>query len=148
MDWSSWTRCDELLLFFFCVVLFIITVIIVSLQLNSVAKSLDMLRGSLSRWLLPYDNNTRIDEQCSNVRTVVDNMPDYLVGKLTERQVNYLVTAVNKVRQLVRVKIADDNDLEQARTALESTATFFQRLVEEARIAGISPYALFSSKRV
>lgn len=107
-----------------------------------------MLRGSLSRWLLPYDNNTRIDEQCSSFRTVVDNMPDYLVGKLTQKQVTYLVSEVNKVRQLVRVKIADDNDLEQARTALESTAIFFQRLVEESAACNISPYALFSSKRI
>ena len=106
-----------------------------------------MLRGALSRWLLPYDNNTRIDEQSSNIRTVVDNMPDYLMGKLTERQVKYLVTEVNKVRQLVRVKIADDNDLEQAKEALQSTAMFFQRLTDEAKVLQVSPFTLFSSKR-
>ena len=106
-----------------------------------------MLRGSLSRWLLPYDHNTRIDEQCSTMRTVVDNMPDYLVGKLTEKQVDYLVKGVNNVRQLVRVKIADDNDLEQARAALESAAMFFHRLTEESKAAQLTPYTLFSSKR-
>lgn len=106
-----------------------------------------MLRGALSRWLLPYDDKTRIDEQCSSFRTVVDNMPDDLVGKLTQKQVTYLVTEVNKVRQLVRVKIADDNDLEQARTALESIAMFFQRLIDEAAAVKMSPYVLFSSRR-
>ena len=34
-------------------------------------------------------------------------------GKLTERQVHYLVAGANGVRKLVRIKIADDNDLDQ-----------------------------------
>jgi len=45
-------------------------------QLNALAKSLGVLRGALSRWLLPYDHNTRIDEQCSTPHSVVDNMPE------------------------------------------------------------------------
>jgi hypothetical protein len=118
------------------------------LQLNSVAKSLKVLRGALSRWLLPYDHNTRIDEQSSNVRAVVESMPDFLKGKLTEKQVNYLVTGVNTVRKLVRIKIADDNDLEQARTALKIILAFFQRLTDEADQLHMSSYALFASKRV
>lgn len=106
-----------------------------------------MLRGALSRWLLPYDNNTRIDDQASNFKAVVDSMPDYLIGQLTERQVNYLVTGVNSVRQLIRIKIADDNDLEQARSALELIANFFQRLTDEAKIVHTSPFELFKTKR-
>ncbi len=34
-------------------------------ELDDVAKSLNILRGTLSRWLLPYDQNTRLDEQSS-----------------------------------------------------------------------------------
>jgi hypothetical protein len=82
-------------------------------ELNRVAKSLNILRGTLSRWLLPYDNNTAISDQISNVHSVVDSMPDSIRGKLTEKEVHYLVSGLNSVRQLVRVKIADDNDLEQ-----------------------------------
>ncbi len=82
-------------------------------ELNRVASSLQILRGTLSRWLLPYDNNTSISDQISNVNSVVDAMPDSIRGKLTEKQVHYLVSGLNSVRQLVRVKIADDNDLEQ-----------------------------------
>lgn len=41
------------------------------------------------------------------------NVPSELRGKITERQVHYLVNGANNVRQLVRIKIADDNDLLQ-----------------------------------
>lgn len=116
-----------------------------SYQLDRVAKSLNMLRGALSRWLLPYDNNTSIADQASNFSSVVDHMPDYLRGKLTEKQVNYLVSGLNGVRQLIRVKIADDNDLAQARVSLQTAADFFRRLISEAEKCGDSPYHLFRS---
>jgi hypothetical protein len=115
-------------------------------QLNRVAKSLNMLRGTLSRWLLPYDNNTSISDQCSNFSSVVDHMPEDLRGKLTEKQVNYLVSGVNGVRQLIRVKIADDNDLELARDSLQTAADFLKRLTTEAEKYGDSPFELFRSR--
>jgi len=108
----------------------------------SVAKSLNILRGTLSRWLLPYDNNTRIDEQCSTPHSVVENMPDALRGKLTERQVHYLVGGANSVRKLVRIKIADDNDLDQARRALKTALDFFRRLQEVAATNELTPWQL------
>lgn len=97
-------------------------------QLNDEAKALHVMRGTLSRWLLPYDNNTRIDEQSSTAASVLDSMPDNLQGKIAERRVHYLVTGLNNVRKLIRVKIADDNDLEQARQALKTTVVFFKEL--------------------
>ena len=111
-------------------------------QLNNVAKTLDVLRGTLSRWLLPYDNNTRIDEQCSTPHSVLENMPDSIRGKISERQIHYLVAGANSVRKLVRIKIADDNDLEQARQALKTALDFFRRLQEDSADAGITPYQL------
>lgn len=113
-------------------------------QLNETAKSLNVLRGTLSRWLLPYDNNTRIDEQCSTPHSVVENMPDALRGKLTERQVHYLVAGVNSVRKLVRIKIADDNDLAQARRALKITVEFFKQLQDASAAANISMFELLN----
>ena len=47
--------------------------------------------------------------------SVLENIPSALQGKMTERQIHYLVKGANNVRKLVRIKIADDNDLEQAR---------------------------------
>lgn len=110
--------------------------------MNSIAKTLNVLRGALSRWILPYDNNTRIDSQCSTPHSVVENMPDEFRGKLTERQVHYLVAGANGVRKLIRVKIADDNDLEQARKALKSTDMFFKALYHRAKQANMQPYKL------
>ncbi len=58
------------------------------------------------------------------------------------RQVHYLVAGANGVRKLVRVKIADDNDLEQARKALKSTDMFFKALYHRAKESNMTPYAL------
>ncbi len=110
--------------------------------MNMIAKQLGVLRGSLSRWVLPYDQSTRIDTQCSTPHSVVDNMPADFRGKLTERQVHYLVAGANEVRKLVRIKIADDNDLEQAREALKTTDSFFKRLYRRAEQVGVAPFEL------
>lgn len=112
--------------------------------MNSIAKNLNVLRGALSRWILPYDNNTRIESQCSTPHSVVENMPDEFRGKLTERQVHYLVAGANGVRKLVRVKIADDNDLEQARQALITTNSFFKVLYHQAKKHDMAPFELLT----
>ena len=111
-------------------------------QLDDVSKSLNVSKGALSRWLLPYDHNTRIDEQASTPNSVVENMPMALRGKLTEKQVHYLVSGANNVRRLVRIKIADDNDLEQARTALITSVSFFKMLSKEAEQLKLSSFDL------
>ncbi len=113
--------------------------------MNIICKSINVLRGALSRWLLPFDNNTRIDSQCSTPHSVVENMPEEFRGKLTERQVHYLVAGANGVRRLVRIKIADDNDLEQARTALLATDKFFKALYQAAEQGGMSPFQLLQT---
>lgn len=110
--------------------------------MNTFAKTLNVLRGALSRWLLPYDNNTRIETQCSTPHSVVEKMPEEFRGKLTERQVHYLVAGANEVRKLVRIKIADDNDLEQAREALKTTDAFFKKLYRRAKQLDLHPFEL------
>ena len=110
--------------------------------MNSLAKSLHVLRGALSRWLLPFDHNTRIDSQCSTPHSVLESMPVEFKGKLSERQVHYLVAGANGVRKLVRIKIADDNDLEQARQALKTTNDFFKLLYDRAESLGKAPFEL------
>ena len=109
-------------------------------EMDEVAKSLNILRGTLSRWLLPYDQNTRLDEQSSTPHSVLENIPSALRGKISERQVHYLVKGANNVRRLVRIKIADDNDLEQARVALKTAVAFMKKLHERASIFSKSPF--------
>lgn len=101
-------------------------------ELNEVAASLKINRGTLSRWLLPFDTNTSIAEQSSDLSSVDENTPPELKGKITNEQLKFLVGGVNGVRQLVRVKIADDNDLETATAAVRTTTEFLTRLIKAA----------------
>jgi len=101
-------------------------------ELNEVAASLKINRGTLSRWLLPFDTNTSIEEQSSEFSSVDENTPPELKGKITNEQLKFLVGGVNGVRQLVRVKIADDNDLETATSAVRTTTVFLTRLIKAA----------------
>lgn len=96
--------------------------------MNVLAQTLNVLRGTLSRWLLPFDHNTRIDEQSSTLHSVLKTVPEFLQGKISDRKISYLVTGLNGVRKLIRVKIADDNDLEQARDGLQTIVAFFKEL--------------------
>lgn len=77
--------------------------------------------------------------------SVFVNMPEQLKGKLTERQVHYLVAGVNSVRKLVRIKIADDNDLDQARRAIKTTVDFFKDLQEIASKSDKNMFSILSS---
>ena len=59
-------------------------------------------------------------------------MPADVRRQLGDKDVGYLVKSANSVRRLIRVKIADDNDLNTARDALATAARFFRRVTEEA----------------
>jgi len=97
--------------------------------LNALAQKLNVLRGSLTRWLLPFDHNTRIDEvQSSTLQSVLNNVPEFLQDKIPRNIISDFVFRLNNIRKLVRVKIADDNDLEQARDALKAIVSFFKKL--------------------
>lgn len=114
------------------------------------AASLNINRGTLSRWLLPFDSNTSISDQQSDVNSVDSNTPPELKGKITVEQLKYLVSGVNGVRQLVRVKIADDNDLETATAAVRTTTEFLKRLMKAAQEMNdngqaTTPYELLQS---
>lgn len=102
-------------------------------QLNQVAESVHLQRGTLSRWLLPFDTSTSVSEQQSVYSSVAENIPGALHGKITEDKLKYLVDGVNGVRKLVRVKIADDNDLRTATEALQTTSKFLKRLQTTAQ---------------
>lgn len=106
------------------------------------ARNLNVLRGTISRWILPFDSNTRLDGQCSTPLSVLEKMPESLRGKISDRQIHYLVSGANSVRQLVRIKIADDNDLEQAKNALLKSKEFFRLLQVESSNLKMSPFEL------
>lgn len=53
------------------------------------------------------------------------------------------MAGANGVRRLVRIKIADDNDLDQAKVALVTTINFFKRLNTESVKNNMTSYELF-----
>ena len=80
-------------------------------QLDKTAKSLNCLRGAISRWILPYDASTSVADQSSMIRQVLDSTPDDLQGRLSEKHISYLVAGANSVRKLVRVKVRHTSEL-------------------------------------
>ena len=44
-------------------------------ELDFHARKLNMLRGTLARWLLPFDTNTAASEQRSAIDSVLRNVP-------------------------------------------------------------------------
>ena len=93
-------------------------------KLNAIANDLGILRGTLSRALLPFDTNTSVSDQ-ANVenKSQLNNGVDVLnkIKLSTQQQLKYQLISL---RQLVKVKIADDADLDQCRDALLTIKSF------------------------
>jgi len=98
-------------------------------QLEEKAAELNILRGTLSRLLLPYNEGTAAATQRANTPSAGDSPLDKVMDIQTRRK---MVERANDLRGLVRVKIADDADLDQARAAVHETNTFFDRLARYA----------------
>ena len=75
---------------------------------------------------------------------MLNNVPAGLRGKISERAIRNLVSGANSVRQLVRIKIADDNDLEQAKKALLTAINFIKEIGKQAADLNTTPYSLLN----
>ncbi|KAJ1460327.1 hypothetical protein M885DRAFT_510170 [Pelagophyceae sp. CCMP2097] len=105
------------------------------------AARIGIRRGALSKLLLPYGEETSTLEQAHSSNTAeYEKLEAFGVdrGKATR-----LVGLANATRALIRVKIADDNDVAQAHEACRELHTFFQALADIARAAGLSDYQVF-----
>ncbi|CAM9202412.1 unnamed protein product [Ectocarpus sp. 4 AP-2014] len=135
-------------------------------KLEEKAQELGVLKGQLSRWLLPFNADTSVEEQqaatprrfqesllassaTSGTTDGVGGGGDSGIssggdgagrgsgsGGLTEEEAEYLTDGARRVRQLVRLKIADDNDLNTAKEALMTMSGFFVSISEEAAKRG------------
>jgi hypothetical protein len=107
------------------------------------AARMGMLRGGLSRCILPYDENTSTLDQAnvsgSANQEDLDRM-DLDAGVLEKMRVG----AVD-LRNLVRVKIADDGDLDLAMTAVTDVAKFFKSLKKEGAKRGVDSFDILST---
>lgn len=80
----------------------------VSSFLLPTSQELGVLKGQLSRWLLPYNAETSVDEQqAATPRRFQESLQASSVssaaggGVLTEQEAEYLTDGARKVRQLV-----------------------------------------------
>jgi hypothetical protein len=117
-------------------------------HLDLKASQLGVRPGALSRWILPFgDDGQSVAAQASATSEVLEAMPPELRRKLGDKELHYLVKSANSVRKLIRVKIADDNDLQTARDALATAARFFRRVTDEAQAQGMEPAELLVRRR-
>jgi len=99
------------------------------------AKRMGMLRGGLSRCVLPYDENTSTLDQ-ANVANGPASHDDLDKMDLDAGTKEKMRAGAMKLRALVRVKIADDGDLDLAMVAVGDVEKFFTGLKREAAKTG------------
>lgn len=88
--------------------------------------------------MLPFDSETQITEQATFKKKGWSTVGSEFEGKINDRDLNYLVKGANSMRRLVRIKVADDNDLETAAAALKLTSNFLNACVADAKKRGLS----------
>lgn len=98
-------------------------------KLEEWANRLKIRKGALSRMLLPFDLETNSNDQASSASSLGSRE---LEGLISDEERKQLVSQAVKLRRLIRVKVADCNDVEQAREALKLTAGFLRDLRREA----------------
>lgn len=94
---------------------------------------LNVRKGLLSRWLLPFDDDTNCSDQSERhmVKGKTIKLSEH-VPELTEERNQLMVAeletqkdALIKLRATIRIKIADDNDINQAKMVCNDLLTFF-----------------------
>ena len=104
-----------------------------------------MSKGKLSRWLLPFDSNTNINDQSARRPPSPRTQAHFreIDARVPAAQKETMMQRATQLRGFVRVKLADDNDLEQARKAMQMTQDFCQRLHAVARSKGVTPFQMW-----
>ena len=100
-------------------------------QIDALSTKTKLLRGQLSRWLMPYSENTSAFDQRALTPSSWASSPLLEGGHLNEENYRQLIAGANTLRSLVRIKIADDEDLNTARRAVKDAAWFFSQLNED-----------------
>ena len=110
-------------------------------RLDALAKQFGIRRGELVQCLLPFNTNTSASEQGSVAEgqmkkafeALRDKNPDVDLATFGEEEHKVMVREAVGLRQLARVKLADDADLDMARQATNEAAAFFNLLRSYAR---------------
>jgi hypothetical protein len=107
-------------------------------EVESIAKQAGSLQGAVSRWVMPYDDNTSTLDQAASSRRATQEKETgdgqrfikFAGGSAGKER---LVSGAVALRHLVRVKLADDADLDQARQAVGHVSNFIHSLKRYAK---------------
>ncbi|CAH0372110.1 unnamed protein product [Pelagomonas calceolata] len=112
-------------------------------EVKTVAQRLKIRGGALSKMLLPYGEETSTLEQAhTSNRAEYERLEE--LG-LPEQRARELVDKALAARSLVRVKVADDNDLEQMLLACGELRDFFDDLEAHARRERAGAFDVFAT---
>ena len=109
-------------------------------ELTETANDLGVQQGTLSKWLLPFNNQTSLTDQAATAPPLGSSNLDGLMSHAQRRR---LVSEAVSLRSLIRVKIADNADLEQALVSVQAIDKFMYRVKQTANEMKIEPYVLF-----
>ena len=109
--------------------------------LDALSSKTKVLRGQLSRWLMPYSENTSAFDQRALTPSSWASSPLLEGGHLDENSYRRLIAGANTLRSLVRIKISDDEDLNTARRAVKDAAWCFSQLSKDSPFTDIQQYA-------
>ena len=112
-------------------------------ELSSVANKMGLARGRLLRLVLPFDENTSSNDQSNvNVGTAQSD-EEQLVYLASQRGISPLIMTklrneAVKLRSLIRVKMADESDLQQAIMASTLLMQFCDAVKDQSASNGVS----------
>ena len=110
-------------------------------EIEAAARELGLLRGAVSRAVLPFNTETSVKDQADTGDEITEGA--FGIGaQLGAHRWKRMVKDATAVRSLVRVKIADDADLDQAAAALNATVDFFDALAVKSQVEGKDEYEL------
>lgn len=106
------------------------------------AQRMNVRKGLLSRWLLPFDDDTNVADQSEahvvhgKTIRIHEHLPDFedhrqqqMINELEKEKDDLIM-----LRATIRVKIADDNDLNQAKTVCIDILKFFADLQSQTKV--------------
>ena len=99
--------------------------------LEDYSVKLGMRKGAMSRLLLPFNSDTDSGDQANSAMDAPLGSRE-LEGLMTDRERQDLVQRAVAMRRLVRVKVADCADIEQARESLKLIVEFLDGLQKAA----------------
>jgi hypothetical protein len=116
------------------------------------AQSLEVSRGLLLRAVLPFNEETSSNDQSKitspikqNGSSPASNKLQSLINQMDSSVVEQLRTSAVALRKLIRVKMSDEADLQQARTAAHMLSSFCKDVEKVSQLSGQTPIQVICS---